>query len=76
MDLLYTWLERHLPADDGRIALVHGDYRLDNLIFHKGKAEVQAVLDGNCLHLGTRLPILLTNACSCVFQKVWEKLMV
>lgn len=52
MDSLYTWLEQHLPADDGRIALVHGDYRLDNLIFHKGKAEVQAVLDWELSTLG------------------------
>jgi len=45
MDQLIGWLETHLPADDGVISLVHGDYRLDNLIFAPDQPRVIAVLD-------------------------------
>ncbi|MBZ9776491.1 phosphotransferase family protein [Mesorhizobium sp. CO1-1-8] len=45
MDRLIAWLETHMPADDGRISLVHGDYRLDNLIFAPERPTVLAVLD-------------------------------
>ncbi|ESY67594.1 MULTISPECIES: phosphotransferase [Mesorhizobium] len=45
MDRLIAWLETHMPADDGRVSLVHGDYRLDNLIFAPDRPEVLAVLD-------------------------------
>ncbi|ESY79096.1 aminoglycoside phosphotransferase [Mesorhizobium sp. LNHC221B00] len=45
MDRLIAWLERHMPADDGRVSLVHGDYRLDNLIFAPDQPKVLAVLD-------------------------------
>jgi aminoglycoside phosphotransferase (APT) family kinase protein len=45
MDQLIAWLETHMPADDGRISLVHGDYRLDNLIFAPDRPTVLAVLD-------------------------------
>ncbi|KRB19548.1 MULTISPECIES: phosphotransferase family protein [Mesorhizobium] len=45
MDRLIAWLETHMPADDGRVSLVHGDYRLDNLIFAPDQPRVLAVLD-------------------------------
>ncbi|MBZ9809762.1 phosphotransferase family protein [Mesorhizobium sp. BR1-1-9] len=45
MDRLIDWLETHMPADDGRVSLVHGDYRLDNLIFAPDRPKVMAVLD-------------------------------
>jgi aminoglycoside phosphotransferase (APT) family kinase protein len=45
MDRLISWLEKHMPADDGRVSLVHGDYRLDNLIFAPDQPKVVAVLD-------------------------------
>ncbi|MER9164763.1 phosphotransferase family protein [Mesorhizobium sp. M0715] len=45
MDRLIAWLETHMPADDGRVSLVHGDYRLDNLIFAPDRPKVLAVLD-------------------------------
>ncbi|TGP91327.1 MULTISPECIES: phosphotransferase [unclassified Mesorhizobium] len=45
MDRLIEWLETHMPADDARAALVHGDYRLDNLIFAPDQPKVLAVLD-------------------------------
>ncbi|WP_274627747.1 phosphotransferase family protein [Arvimicrobium flavum] len=52
MDALIAWLERHLPPDDGRVSLVHGDYRLDNMIFAPGRNEVAAVLDWELSTLG------------------------
>ncbi|TPL92328.1 phosphotransferase [Mesorhizobium sp. B2-3-12] len=52
MDRLIAWLETHVPADDGRIALVHGDYRLDNLIFAPDRPDVLAVLDWELSTLG------------------------
>jgi aminoglycoside phosphotransferase (APT) family kinase protein len=45
MDRLIAWLETHMPADDGLISLVHGDYRLDNMIFAPDRPQVLAVLD-------------------------------
>ncbi|MER9329023.1 phosphotransferase family protein [Mesorhizobium sp. M0152] len=45
MDRLIAWLETHMPADDISVSLVHGDYRLDNLIFAPDRPEVLAVLD-------------------------------
>jgi aminoglycoside phosphotransferase (APT) family kinase protein len=52
MDRLIAWLEAHLPEDDGQVALVHGDYRLDNMIFAPGAPEVAAVLDWELSTLG------------------------
>ena len=52
METLIDWLPKHLPQDDGKISLIHGDYRLDNMIFARGKAEVLAILDWELSTLG------------------------
>ncbi|TPK75492.1 phosphotransferase family protein [Mesorhizobium sp. B2-4-15] len=52
MDQLIAWLETHMPADDVLISLVHGDYRLDNLIFAPDRPKVLAVLDWELSTLG------------------------
>jgi aminoglycoside phosphotransferase (APT) family kinase protein len=52
MESLMVWLEENQPADDGRVALVHGDYRLDNLVFHHDRPEIIAVLDWELSTLG------------------------
>lgn len=52
MEALIAWLGAHVPADDGRIALVHGDYRIDNLIFAKDAPQVIAVVDWELSTLG------------------------
>jgi aminoglycoside phosphotransferase (APT) family kinase protein len=52
MDKLIAWLEAHMPADDGLVSLVHGDYRLDNMIFAPREPEVIAVLDWELSTLG------------------------
>ncbi|XP_044032726.1 nephrocystin-3 isoform X2 [Siniperca chuatsi] len=45
MNELSDWLMNNLPANDNEVVLVHGDFRLDNLIFHPTEARVIAVLD-------------------------------
>ena len=52
MDRLIVWLAAHVPADDGRVALVHGDYRIDNMIFDKSEPRLLAVLDWELSTLG------------------------
>ena len=52
MDELMSWLQAHLPENDGRITLVHGDYRLDNIMFSAQKPEIIAVLDWELSTLG------------------------
>jgi aminoglycoside phosphotransferase (APT) family kinase protein len=52
MDELGQWLEINQPEDDGRVCLVHGDFRLDNMMFDKDKPEVIALLDWELSTLG------------------------
>ena len=52
MNQLIDWLGTHMPEDDGRVSLVHGDFRLDNLMFNSDSAEVIAVLDWELSTLG------------------------
>ncbi len=52
MEMLMTWLNDNLPADDGRVSLVHGDYRLDNMIFANDGPRVIALLDWELSTLG------------------------
>lgn len=51
MHKLMDWLPGHLPEGD-ETTLVHGDYRLDNLIFHPTEARVIGVLDWELSTLG------------------------
>jgi len=55
MDRLIEWLPAHIPAggrDEAMVSIVHGDYRLDNLMFHTTEARVIAVLDWELSTLG------------------------
>ena len=48
MDQLMAWLPANIPAsarDGAQVSVVHGDYRLDNLMFHATEPRVIAVLD-------------------------------
>jgi aminoglycoside phosphotransferase (APT) family kinase protein len=51
MDNLIAWLPNNIPAGD-ETAIVHGDYRLDNLIFHPTEARILAILDWELSTLG------------------------
>ncbi|WP_372836278.1 phosphotransferase family protein [Puniceibacterium confluentis] len=52
MDALILWLGAHLPPEDGQRTLIHGDYRIDNLLFAPDGAECRAVLDWELSTLG------------------------
>jgi aminoglycoside phosphotransferase (APT) family kinase protein len=52
MDALIAWLEKNQPEDDGRVSLVHGDYRIDNMIFEAYRPRIAAVLDWELSTLG------------------------
>jgi aminoglycoside phosphotransferase (APT) family kinase protein len=54
MERLIEWLPEHIPAA-GPVRLVHGDYRLDNLIIAPGRPQVIAVLDWELSTLGDPL---------------------
>ena len=54
MERLIEWLPKHIPAG-GPVRLVHGDYRLDNLIIARGEPKVIAVLDWELSTLGDPL---------------------
>lgn len=51
MDKLIAWLPDNIPEGD-ETAIVHGDYRLDNMIFHPTEPRVLAVLDWELSTLG------------------------
>ncbi|TWH01166.1 aminoglycoside phosphotransferase (APT) family kinase protein [Mesorhizobium sp. J18] len=51
MDKLIEWLPQHLPPE-GETRIVHGDYRLDNLLIHPQEPRVVAVLDWELSTLG------------------------
>ncbi len=51
MEQLILWLPQNIPATQAT-ALVHGDYRLDNLVFHATEPRVVAVLDWELSTLG------------------------
>jgi aminoglycoside phosphotransferase (APT) family kinase protein len=54
MDRLIAWLPAHLPAAD-EVSLVHGDYRIDNLMFHPTEPRIVAVLDWELSTIGDPL---------------------
>ena len=45
MEELMAWLNDNIPADDGLRTLAHGDYRIDNMLFHPTEPKCVAVLD-------------------------------
>ncbi len=54
MDRLIEWLPTSIPPQE-RTSIVHGDYRMDNMIFHPDRPEVIAVLDWELSTLGDPL---------------------
>jgi aminoglycoside phosphotransferase (APT) family kinase protein len=55
MDRLIEWLPQSIPAmarDESLVSIVHGDYRLDNLMFHPSEPRILAVLDWELSTLG------------------------
>src|SRR5690606_36310459 len=54
MERLMAWLPQSAPAQE-RTTIVHGDYRIDNMIFHPTEPRVLAVLDWELSTLGDPL---------------------
>ena len=52
MDQLIDWLPANMPPDDGRVSLIHGDYRLDNILFAENSYNAIALLDWELSTLG------------------------
>jgi aminoglycoside phosphotransferase (APT) family kinase protein len=52
METLLAWLPKNLPADDGRVSLVHGDFRLDNMLLDPDSHKILAVVDWELSTLG------------------------
>jgi acyl-CoA dehydrogenase len=51
MDRLIDWLPGHIPPGD-QTSIVHGDYRLDNLVFHATQPRIIGILDWELATLG------------------------
>lgn len=51
MEKLIEWLPAHIPPQD-ETSVVHGDFRLDNVIFHPSEPRILAVLDWELSTLG------------------------
>src|SRR4030095_10491001 len=59
-DRLMEWLPAHVPPSDDA-AIVHGDYRFENLIFHPTEPRIVAVVDWELSTLGHPLADLAYN---------------
>jgi aminoglycoside phosphotransferase (APT) family kinase protein len=60
MDRLMEWLPAHIPPGE-EIAIVHGDYRVENLIFHPTEPRIAAIVDWELSTLGHPLADLAYN---------------
>ena len=52
MDRLIEWLPQNMPVDDGLVSLIHGDFRIDNIIFDADSSRALALLDWELSTLG------------------------
>ena len=65
METLIEWLPANCPQDDGPPSLVHGDFRIDNLIFDSVDPKIIAILDWELSTLGNPLADL-AYFCMCL----------
>lgn len=61
IDRLGQWLQQHRPADQEQTGLIHGDYRLGNVMIHPTQPKIVAVLDWELSALGAPLADLGYN---------------
>lgn len=69
MDWLNEWLPKNIPADDA-VSLIHGDYRMDNMIFHPSEPRVVAVLDWELATIGHPLGDFTYHLCPWLLPQV------
>lgn len=69
MDKLIGWLPDHLPTES-RAALVHGDYRLDNMVLDKTQPKILAVLDWELATLGDPIADFVYHTMTWVMPRV------
>lgn len=72
MDELIDWLKENLPEDDGQVVLVHGDYRIDNLMFEADSFRVKAVFDWELSTLGHPLADLAYQVMQRAMGRDWQ----
>ena len=72
MDVLIDWVAANLPEDDGQTSLVHGDYRIDNLIFDPETLTIRAVLDWELSTLGHPLADLAYQVMQRSMGRSWH----
>lgn len=65
MEALIEWLPANCPPEDGQTTLVHGDFRIDNLVFHADEPRVVGILDWELSTLGNPLADL-AYFCMCL----------
>ena len=68
MDRLMAWLPDHLPTSQGA-SIVHGDYRLDNLILAPDQPQIRAVLDWELATLGDPIADLVYHLMAWVMPR-------
>ena len=73
MERLIAWMPEHIPPGD-ETTLVHGDFRLGNVIIHPSEPRVAAVLDWELSTLGHPLADLAYNCLPYRFTREWEGL--
>jgi aminoglycoside phosphotransferase (APT) family kinase protein len=72
MDQLMEWLPRNIPDDDST-TIVHGDFRLENMIVHPTESRVVAVLDWELSTLGHPLADLAYNCMGYYLPSMGER---
>ncbi len=73
MERLIAWMPEHIPPGD-ETTLVHGDFRLGNVIIHPSEPRVAAVLDWELSTLGHPLADLAYTCLPYRFTREWEGL--